>query len=313
MRGAADVTMATASSAQREPSMEEILASIRRIIEDSDTGRKQPGDADELRQDLVPAAGPASDVEAFRSELHSAAESKKPVTLAEVQAQLAEPVAARLEPRSEPASVKPATPENPAATTVAPPTHAPMTLAEVSARIASESAPAARTEAPARPKAETTDSIVTDWRREIAAVGSQTKPAEVAKPLEVRPPEIRQQEIRQQETEKRQAAAAEIEAFEDDLAAEPAFEPGPSRSEQARQADATPVRPAIVSEHTGRQVAAAFGELSDAFASRSKKTFDEMAEEMLRPMLQDWLDNNLPTLVERLVREEIERVARGAQ
>ncbi|TJV50334.1 MAG: DUF2497 domain-containing protein, partial [Mesorhizobium sp.] len=46
---------------------------------------------------------------------------------------------------------------------------------------------------------------------------------------------------------------------------------------------------------------------------RSKKTFDEMAEEMLRPMLQDWLDNNLPTLVERLVREEIERVARGAQ
>lgn len=308
MRGVADVTMATASSAQREPSMEEILASIRRIIEDSDTGRKQPGDADELRQDLVPAAGPASDVEAFRSELHSAAESKKPVTLAEVQAQLAEPVAARLEPRSEPASVKPATPANPAATTVAPPTHAPMTLAEVSARIASESAPAAKAEAPARAKAETTDSIVTDWRREIAAVGSQTKPADVAKPLEVRP-----QEIRQEETEKRQAAAAEIEAFEDDLAAEPAFEPGPSRSEQARQADATPVRPAIVSEHTGRQVAAAFGELSDAFASRSKKTFDEMAEEMLRPMLQDWLDNNLPTLVERLVREEIERVARGAQ
>ncbi|TIW40385.1 MAG: DUF2497 domain-containing protein, partial [Mesorhizobium sp.] len=30
--------MATASSVQREPSMEEILASIRRIIEDNDTG-----------------------------------------------------------------------------------------------------------------------------------------------------------------------------------------------------------------------------------------------------------------------------------
>lgn len=300
--------MATASSAQREPSMEEILASIRRIIEDSDTGRKQPGDADELRQDLVPAGGPASDVEAFRSELHSAAESKKPATLAEVQAQLAEPVVARLEPRSEPAPVKPATPANPAPTAVAPPTHAPMTLAEVSARIASEPAPAARPEAPARAKAETTDSIATDWRREIGAVGSQAKPADVAKPLEVR-----QQEIEPQETGKRQAAAAEIEAFEDDFAAEPAYEPGPSRSEQARQADATHVRPAIVSEQTGRQVAAAFGELSDAFASRSKKTFDEMAEEMLRPMLQDWLDNNLPTLVERLVREEIERVARGAQ
>ncbi len=63
---------------------------------------------------------------------------------------------------------------------------------------------------------------------------------------------------------------------------------------------------------TADSVAAAFGELSEAFASRSRKTFDEMAEEMLRPMLQDWLDNNLPALVERLVREEIERVARGA-
>ncbi|ESZ06822.1 PopZ family protein [Mesorhizobium sp. M1060] len=298
--------MATASSAQREPSMEEILASIRRIIEDSDTGRKLPGDADELRQDLVPAAGPVSDVEAFRSELHSSTESKKPVTLTEVQAQLAEPVVARLEPRSEPSPVKPAIAAN--ATTAAPPAHAPMTLAEVSARIASEPAPAVRAEAAVRAKAETTDSIVTDWRREIAAVGNQTKPAET-----VRQPEIRQPETRQPETENRQAAIAEVEAFEDDLAAEPAFEPHPSRSEHARPADTTPVRPAIVSEHTGRQVAAAFGELSDAFASRSKKTFDEMAEEMLRPMLQDWLDNNLPTLVERLVREEIERVARGAQ
>ena len=71
-------------------------------------------------------------------------------------------------------------------------------------------------------------------------------------------------------------------------------------------------RSAIISEQASRQVAAAFGELSEAFSARSKKTFDEMAEEMMRPMLQDWLDNNLPTLVERLVREEIERVARGA-
>ncbi len=291
--------MATASSAQREPSMEEILASIRRIIEDSDTGRKQADDADELRQDLAPAVGPASDVEAFRNELQ--AETRKPVTLAEVQAQLTEPVVARLEPA--PVKLNTPAPANPAAAVAAPSiSPAPMTLAEVSARIASEPAPTARAEAPVRAKAETTDSIVTDWRREIAAVGNQAKPADVAKA----------QEVRQQEAEKRQVIA-EVEAFEDDLAAEPAFEPRPSSSEQARHVDATPARPAIVSEHTGRQVAAAFGELSDAFASRSKKTFDEMAEEMLRPMLQDWLDNNLPTLVERLVREEIERVARGAQ
>lgn len=70
-------------------------------------------------------------------------------------------------------------------------------------------------------------------------------------------------------------------------------------------------RPAIISEVAERKVAAAFEELNDAFEASRRKSFDEMAEEMLRPMLQDWLDNNLPTLVEKLVREEIERVARG--
>lgn len=331
--------MATASSAQREPSMEEILASIRRIIEDSDSGRKQPGEAEELRQDLEPAppVGPASDVDTFRSELHAETGTRKPVTLAEVQAQLGEPVIARMETpvRFDLAPVKP--PVTPVPNTPAAATVAPTTLAEVSARIAAESAPAAGAEARVTARvAETSDSIVTDWRREIAAVGEQ-RTAVVAGPDKV-------------ETRQMPDAEPEVEFFAEDLVDEPAFEPTsshseptPSRSEPthsrseptqsrseptqsrseptlargelARQAggDAPSARAAILSERAGRQVAAAFGELSDAFASRSKKTFDEMAEEMLRPMLQDWLDNNLPTLVERLVREEIERVARGVQ
>ena len=284
--------MATASSAQREPSMEEILASIRRIIEDSDTGRKQPEEADELRQDLEPAAaaGPASDVDAFRSDLH--VETRKPVTLAEVQAQLTstEPVIARMEtpvrfdlaPVKEPAALAPNTP---AAATVAP-----TSLAEVSARIAAESAPAASADAPAMARvSETTDSIVTDWRREIAAVGEQST-ATVARPDKV-------------ETRRMPDAEPKVEFFADELTDEPTFEPTQLRSEPtqsrgeptqlhgelARPAagDAPSTRAAILSERAGRQVAAAFGELSDAFASRSKKTFDEMAEEMLRPMLQD--------------------------
>ena len=36
-----------------------------------------------------------------------------------------------------------------------------------------------------------------------------------------------------------------------------------------------------------------------------------LVREMLRPMLKVWLDDNLPSLVERLVRAEIERVSRG--
>jgi len=280
--------MATASSAQREPSMEEILASIRRIIEDSDNGRKQPGEAEELRQDLEPSPGeaPAGDVDAFRAELHAAPEVRKPVVLAEVQAPSPEPARMEAQTRADPAPVKPS-----------------MTLAEVSARIAAEPAPAATAGAPmvspaGAPQTSTTsDAIVADWRREIAAVGEQAKA-------------IPDRSIR------KPAAQPEAPASEPEAAFErPSSSGAPAAIAEARPAtnEAPAVRAAILSEHTGRQVAAAFGELSDAFASRSKKTFDEMAEEMLRPMLQDWLDNNLPTLVERLVREEIERVARGAQ
>jgi cell pole-organizing protein PopZ len=275
--------MATASSAQREPSMEEILASIRRIIEDSDTGRKQPTEAGELRQDLEPAtaAVPNVEVDAFRSELH--ADARKPVTLAEVQAQLAaaDPAPARAEARHEPAKAAPA----------------PTTLSEVGARsVAQSSASPAASKPVAANATQSAETIVTDWRREIAAAGGSTvtaKPSarapEAAPRVEIEKVDIEKEELR--------PAAASAQA-------------GGSR---ASEPEAQPARPAILSEHTGRQVAAAFGELSDAFASRGKKGFDEMAEEMLRPMLQDWLDNNLPTLVERLVREEIERVARGAQ
>ncbi|MDP2732757.1 MAG: DUF2497 domain-containing protein, partial [Hoeflea sp.] len=67
----------------------------------------------------------------------------------------------------------------------------------------------------------------------------------------------------------------------------------------------------LVSLHTVEKVAAAFGELDAAIAAGQRRSFDEIAEEMLRPMLTQWLDDNLPTLVERLVREEIERVSRG--
>ena len=68
---------------------------------------------------------------------------------------------------------------------------------------------------------------------------------------------------------------------------------------------------ALVSAATVEQVSRSFSELAAAFDGTERRSLDEMAEEMLRPMLKDWLDDNLPTLVERLVREEIERVARG--
>lgn len=38
---------------------------------------------------------------------------------------------------------------------------------------------------------------------------------------------------------------------------------------------------------------------------------ESMIRELLRPMLKEWLDENLPSVVERLVEKEIARVSRG--
>jgi uncharacterized protein len=48
-------------------------------------------------------------------------------------------------------------------------------------------------------------------------------------------------------------------------------------------------------------------------APRGGRTVEELVSELLRPMLKTWLDDNLPAIVERLVRAEIERVSRARE
>ena len=66
----------------------------------------------------------------------------------------------------------------------------------------------------------------------------------------------------------------------------------------------------LMSARADAAVASAFGQLATMLPG-SSRTIDELVEDLLRPMLHDWLDANLPVMVERLVREEIERVSRG--
>jgi cell pole-organizing protein PopZ len=234
--------MAQTGSAQREPSMEEILASIRRIIEDSDTVRPPVGS--EAQFEIAPDTELSLDVpehlevEAFRAELDDGEKPASPMTMAEIQA------AVRLEP-------------------------------EVDAA-----------ELPAHPA---------PWSAEVHPLRGDERESRDTQPAEAsnfsRPATVQSEEV-----------PVEVEpspTFTDKVV------------EKVVETISSEHRPAIISDQTGRQVAAAFGELSEAFAASRKRSFDEMAEEMLRLMLQDWLDNNLPLLVERLVREEIERVARG--
>ena len=62
---------------------------------------------------------------------------------------------------------------------------------------------------------------------------------------------------------------------------------------------------------TSAAVDSAFNTLAQTVLVQNARTLEDLVREMLRPMLKAWLDDNLPGMVERLVRAEIERVSRG--
>ncbi len=68
----------------------------------------------------------------------------------------------------------------------------------------------------------------------------------------------------------------------------------------------------ILSRQSQAQAESAFQHLSDALLARATgdRSLEEMTRDMLRSMLKQWLDANLPGIVEDMVREEIQRVAR---
>lgn len=67
----------------------------------------------------------------------------------------------------------------------------------------------------------------------------------------------------------------------------------------------------LISASTKSAVDSAFNSLAQTVLVQNARTLEDLVREMLRPMLKGWLDENLPSLVERLVRAEIERVSRG--
>ncbi len=67
----------------------------------------------------------------------------------------------------------------------------------------------------------------------------------------------------------------------------------------------------LLSSVTSAAVDSAFNALAQTVLVQNARTLEDLVREMLRPMLKTWLDDNLPGMVERLVRAEIERVARG--
>lgn len=70
-------------------------------------------------------------------------------------------------------------------------------------------------------------------------------------------------------------------------------------------------QPEMLSRSTVSAVESAFNSLANTVLSNNARTLEDLVKEMLRPMLKSWLDDNLPQLVERIVKAEIERVSRG--
>lgn len=96
-------------------------------------------------------------------------------------------------------------------------------------------------------------------------------------------------------------------------------EPEPVHHAPAPSETSAPVEP-LVGAGAAASAASAFAGLTASLAKPepaalvggSGPTIDALARELLRPMLKEWLDANLPGIVEAAVRKEVERIARSA-
>jgi cell pole-organizing protein PopZ len=191
-----------------------------------------------------------------------------------------------------------------------------------------ETAPAPAAAAPASPAAEPD-----------AEPESEAEPVEASARMDETPaapePEATEEDVLEL-TEAYEAPAAESIGDLDVTAAEDEPEPEPfpgapvSESvftEQPIEVH-TPEHPSIptttydslVGDSAAASAASAFAGLASSLkkpepmepSTPSGPTLDELARSLLRPMLKEWLDANLPAIVEAQVRKEVERIARSA-
>ena len=106
-------------------------------------------------------------------------------------------------------------------------------------------------------------------------------------------------------------------------------EPVAAQPEAFNQEDTSAVQtktatmgPELVSATAASAATGAFAKLSQAFqrtpeeesiADNSGRTIEQFVEDMIRPLLKEWMDENLPSIVERLVQKEIQKIARRAE
>jgi len=244
----------------QEPSMEEILASIRRIIADDEakppTTERSAGPPGQEKPEDPAAAAPAVKAPAINDVPPSAS------------------------PAAQSAGTNAATPPFKAAPSAAAPPAVSNSQEDIDAMLAGLDEATSEAEIrPAAPEVEVFE--LTD---------------EMAVP---EPPQPAFHKVDpQDDLEFTETAAARA------VHRRPAFEPPPFES-------SAPPAQQILSRSTVSAVESAFNSLANTVLSNNARTLEDLVKEMLRPMLKSWLDDNLPGLVERIVKAEIERVSRG--
>lgn len=250
-----------------EPSMEEILASIRRIIAD-DEAKPPPAEA------AKPTPAPA-------------APAPKPQAMNDIPPSRVAPARPAAEKPAPPPAAKPA----PAPPPPAPAADASNDQDDIDALLAGLDAATPAPEVRAREPEPEPEADVLELTDEMAMDPEPTP----APP----PPSFHRVEPR------------------DDLefAEAPPPRPIPAPSYAPVDFDAPPLPPQqpILAQSTVSAVESAFNSLAHTVLSSNARTLEDLVKEMLRPMLKSWLDDNLPGLVERIVKAEIERVSRGGR
>ena len=166
------------------------------------------------------------------------------------------------------------------------------------------------------------EEILASIRRIIAEDNDTGKPEEeaVSPPPSPPPPPPPPMRMPEPEPEPEQMAHGDdvlelTEVVEEEEEYQPPEDPFPPRRFEMPEEG-------LVSKATAAASTAAFAAMhnrarerrgGDVYLGDGAITLEEIVKELLRPQLQEWLDLHLPGLVERLVREEIERLARAAK
>ena len=113
---------------------------------------------------------------------------------------------------------------------------------------------------------------------------------------------------------------ADVDPFPVEAVSESVFAPEPEHPADTASFDSPKSYDPLVGDSAAASAASAFAGLASSLrkpepmetSTPSGPTLDELARALLRPMLKEWLDANLPAIVEAQVRKEVERIARSA-